>query len=74
MSKLYESRKTNLNYPLGKDEVGYIFKSDNINKIIERINKKMYGSYLVGGVVGTGKSSLLDIAAGYTLTLSLIHI
>lgn len=72
MSKLYESRKTNLNYPLGKDEVGYIFKSDNINKIIERINKKMYGSYLVGGVVGTGKSSLLDIAAGYTLTKSLV--
>lgn len=72
MSKLYESRKTNLNYPLGKDEVGYIFKCDNINEIIECINKKLYGSYLVGGTVGTGKSSLVDIAAGYTHSKSLV--
>lgn len=72
MAKLYESRKTNLNNPLDKNEVGYIFKSDNVNSIIKCIDGKMYGAYLIGGIVGTGKSSLVDIAAAYSREKSLV--
>ncbi|MFW2503472.1 hypothetical protein [Clostridium diolis] len=63
MAKLYESRINNLIKPLTEKELGYVFGSKYINKIIEDIDKKKYGSYLVGGVVGTGKSSLVDIAS-----------
>lgn len=75
MSKLYESRKTNLSNPLSKDEVGYTFNCDIINCIINSINEEKYGSYLIGGIVGTGKSSLVDIAAAYSKKRTLtIHV
>ena len=45
-----------------RQEIGYVYNSKVISPIIEDIKKKKYGSYLIGGVVGTGKS------------LSLIHI
>ncbi|OOM70591.1 hypothetical protein CLPUN_51990 [Clostridium puniceum] len=63
MAKLYESRVNNLSRPLTEKELGYVFGSKYIDKIIEDIDKKKYGSYLVGGVIGTGKSSLVDIAS-----------
>ena len=66
MSKLYEARDNNLIKPLIGSEVGYAFKSSHINKVIEDINIGKYGSYLIGGVVGTGKSSLVDIATAFT--------
>ncbi|GEA31247.1 hypothetical protein [Clostridium diolis] len=63
MAKLYESRVNNLIKPLTEKELGYVFGNKYIDKIIEDIDKKKYGSYLIGGVVGTGKSSLVDIAS-----------
>ena len=66
MSKLYEARRSNLSNPLTKDEVGYTFNCENINYIINNIDEEKYGSYLIGGIVGTGKSSLVDIAAAYS--------
>ena len=75
MSKLYEARRSNLSNPLTKDEVGYTFNCENINYIINNIDEEKYGSYLIGGIVGTGKSSLVDIAAAYSKKKTLtIHV
>ena len=72
MSKLYESRKTNLSNPLTRYEIGYVFNCNNLNSITNTINQENYGSYLIGGIVGTGKSSLVDIASEYTSKKSLV--
>jgi hypothetical protein len=56
MAKLYESRVNNLIRPLTEKELGYVFCSKYIDKIIEDFDKK-YVSYLVEGRVGIVKSS-----------------
>ena len=72
MSKLYEARKCTLTKPLSKEEIGYVYNSKVISPIIEDIKKKKYGSYLIGGVVGTGKSSQVEIATNYAIKNPLI--
>lgn len=74
MAKLYESRNENLNCPLTKEEVGFVFESDNINinSLVQCLDNGKFGAYLVGGIIGTGKSSLVDIAAGFSKTESLL--
>ena len=74
MAKLYESRKENLNCPLTKEDVGFVFESDNINinSLVQCLDNGRFGAYLVGGIIGTGKSSLVDIAAGFSKTESLL--
>lgn len=75
MSKLYEARKSNLINPLSKGEMEYTFKCEYVNDIIKNLNEKRYGSYLIGGIVGTGKSSLVDIATSYSKEKALtVHI
>lgn len=66
MAKLYESRNENLNCPLTKEEVGFVFESENINSLVQCLDNGKFGAYLVGGIIGTGKSSLVDIAAGFS--------
>lgn len=63
MEKLFEVRKDNIIKPLSITDAGFVFKTDNINAVIKDIECAKYGSYLVGGGVGTGKSSLIDMAA-----------
>lgn len=63
MTQLYDSRKERLTKPLAKGEGGYVFESKYINQIVEDINAKKYGAYLIGGVVGAGKSSVVELAS-----------
>lgn len=72
MSKLYEARKCILIKPLNKEEIGYVYSSKVISLIIEDIKKMKYGSYLIGGVVGTGKSSQVEIASNLAIENPLI--
>lgn len=72
MSKLYEARKCILTKPLNKEEIGYVYSSKVISLIIEDIKKMKYGSYLIGGVVGTGKSSQVEIASNLAIENPLI--
>ena len=63
MSALYQSRKNTLIQPLNIDEIGYVYDSKHITKMVEDIKKAKFGSYLVGGVVGAGKTSQVEIAS-----------
>lgn len=65
MTRLYNSRKSKLLSPLTMGEGGFVFESKHINQLIDDINGKKYGSYLIGGVVGSGKSSMVDMASSY---------
>ena len=62
MEKLFEVRRDNIIKPLSETDAGFIFKADSIDVVMEDIKSEKYGSYLIGGGVGTGKSSLIDMA------------
>ncbi len=72
MSKLYQARENTLTKPLNKDELGYLYNGKYISLIMDDIKKRKYGSYLVGGVVGTGKSSQVEIASNLAMENALI--
>lgn len=56
-------KKDNLMRPLKANEVGYVFTDKIISLLVRAIRNKNYGSYLVGGIVGTGKTSQIEIAS-----------
>lgn len=47
--------------PLKANEVGYVFTDKIISLLVRAIRNKNYGSYLVGGIVGTGKTVRLKL-------------
>ena len=72
MSRLFQSRKRTITKPLNKNEIGYVFSSKFVSILIDDIKKKKYGSYLIGGIVGTGKSSQVEIASNFAIKNPLI--
>lgn len=75
MSKLHESREKTLPKPLGKEELGYLFEHKLVSSLVMDLKNKKYGSYLIGGIVGTGKTSQVEIASNLALkNPMIIHI
>lgn len=72
MSRLFQARKSTITKPLNKNEIGYVFSSKFVSLLIDDIKKKKYGSYLIGGIVGTGKSSRVEIATNFAIKNPLI--
>lgn len=64
VERLCDFRENNLISPLGRGELEFVFGTENLKTILEKINNNKYGSYLIGGAVGTGKSSLINIVLG----------
>lgn len=64
VERLCDFRENNLISPLGRGELEFVFGTENLKTILEKLNNNKYGSYLIGGAVGTGKSSLINIVLG----------
>lgn len=62
--RLCDFRDNNLIRPLNKEELEFVFGTENLKSIAGKLNDNKYGSYLIGGAVGTGKSSLINIVLG----------
>ncbi len=62
ISSLSQSRNKTLTKPLEANEVGFLHEDKTVSRIVKDLRRKKYGPYLVGGVVGTGKTSQIEIA------------
>ena len=56
-STLSEARNKTVTKPLEANEVGFLYDDKTVSRIVKDLKRKKYGPYLIGGIVGTGKTS-----------------
>ncbi len=62
-STLSEARNKTVTKPLEANEVGFLYDDKTVSRIVKDLKRKKYGPYLIGGIVGTGKTSQIEIAS-----------
>ena len=72
ISSLSQSRNNTLTKPLEANEVGFLHEDKTVSRIVKDLRRKKYGPYLVGGVVGTGKTSQIEIATHFAVKNPLV--